>query len=52
MGSNGYENCVGGSVTIGRAVVKEWLWELCWWECSYMWGWCEQMFMGAVLVGV
>jgi len=52
VGSNGYEKCVGGSVNIGGAVVKKWLWELCWWECSYLWGWCEQMVMGAVLVGV
>jgi len=21
-------------------------------ECSYWWGWCDQMVMGAVLVGV
>jgi len=28
------------------------LWELCWCECSYWWGWCDQMVMGDVLVGV
>jgi len=47
-----YWGCVGGSVSIGGAGVIKWLWKLCWWECSYWWVWCEQMIMGAVLVGV
>jgi len=40
------------SVAIVGAGVIKWLWELCWWECSYWWGWSDQMIMGAVLVGV
>jgi len=31
----GYASCVGGSVAISGAGVIKWLWELCWWECSY-----------------
>jgi len=41
---------VGGSVAIfGTGVIKL-LWELCWWACSYWWGWSDQMVMGAVLL--
>jgi len=36
---------------IGLGVIK-WLWKMCCWECSYCWGWCDQMVMGAVLLGV
>jgi len=45
-----------GAVLVGCsfdvAGVIRWLWEQCYWECSYWWGWCDQMVMGAVLVGV
>ena len=47
-----FRGSVGGSVAIGGAGVIKWLWEMCWWECNYSRGWCHQMFMGAVLVGV
>jgi len=50
--SNVNGSCFGGSVAIGGAGVIKCLWELCWWECSYLWGWCDQIVMGAVLVGV
>ena len=50
--ANGYGSCVGGSVAIGGAGVIKCLWELCWWEYSYWWGWSNQMVMGAVLMGV
>ena len=40
------------SVATGGADVIKFLWELCWRECSYLWGWCDQMVMGSVLVGV
>ena len=43
---------VGGSVATGRAVVIKFLWELCRWEFSYLLGWCDQRFMGAVSLGV
>ena len=52
MWSNGYGICVGGSVVIDGAGVIKRLWELCWWVCSYWWGWYDQMVKGAVLVGV
>ena len=48
--SNGYGSCVGGSLAIGGVGMNKWLWQLCWWECSYWWGWCDKMVMGAVLV--
>jgi len=50
--SNIYGSCAGGGVAIRWTVVIKYLWELCCWECSYWWGWCDQMFMGAVSVGV
>ena len=40
------------SVAISGVGVIKWLLELCWWEISYWWGWCDQMVMGSVLVGV
>ena len=52
MRSNGYGSCVGGSVAIGGAGVIKWLWELCCWQCSYWWGWCDQIIMGALMVCV
>jgi len=30
----------------------EWLWELFWWVCNYLWGWRVQMILGAMLMGV
>ena len=30
----------------------KWLCELCCWECSYCWDWCDQMFKEAVLLVV
>ena len=51
-GSSTYGNIFGGSVAIGGVGVNNWLWELFWWVCSYFWGWCDQMVMGVVLVGV
>ena len=50
--SNGYWSCVGGSVAIAGFGVFNWLWELCWWGCSYCCGCCDEMFMRAVWVGV
>jgi len=50
--SNVHGSRVGGSVATGGAGVIKCSWELFWWECSYWWGWCDQMVMGAVLVGV
>jgi len=43
---------VGGSLAIGGAGVIKLLWQTCWWGCSYWCVWCDQMVMGAVLVGV
>jgi len=28
------------------------LWELCWWECIYSWGWSDQNILVDVLFGV
>jgi len=50
--SNGFWSCVGGNIAIGGFGGIKYLWEHCWWECSYWWGWCEQLVMGAFLVGV
>jgi len=36
---------------VGAGVIKE-SWELYWWECSYFWGWCDQIVMGVLLIGV
>ena len=45
-------SCVGGGVANGGVRVIKLLLELCWWGCSYLWGWCDLMIMGAVLVVV
>jgi len=50
--SNVYGSCVSGNVAdVGAGVIK-WLWEMCWSECSYWWGWFDQMVIGTGLVGV
>jgi len=41
-----------GSLANGVDIVIKGLWDLCWWECCYFSGWCDEMFMGAVLLGV
>ena len=41
-----------GRVAFGGPGVIKWLWVLFWWECSYWLGWCDQMFMGTMSVGV
>ena len=41
-----------GRVAFGGPGVIKWLWVLFWWECSYWLGWCDQIVMGAVLVGL
>jgi len=47
-----FGNCLGLSVFFVAEDVINWLWEFCWRECSHSWGWCDQMILGAVLVGV
>jgi len=43
-----YGICAGGSVAIFECGVIKCLCELCCWVFGYCWGWCDQMFMGAV----
>ena len=48
---NGYGSCVFERVSIGCADVIKLLWNLCWWDCSYWWGWSDQNCCGSC-VGV